>query len=246
ENGEKTICIQLVKDRKNSRLSIYQSCLPKYWEPETQRVKGRSKKHKRINAFIEKYEKIVQNIIDQFELSGDPYDLKDVSEAIKNYKDKGAPESYSAYVYKRIELLKKRDKISSYKLEEEALSVLFKFFGTQKIKFKDINYNSLGEFVAYLEGRGNTKATIGIRLRTIRANFNKALSSGVISEQLYPFKEFKISKFRGHRTKQILTEGEMKILRDYDCQNNQEQFAKDMFLLSYYARGINFVDIMLL
>ena len=60
----------------------------------------------------------------------------------------------------------------------------------------------------------------------------------------YNFSKFKISKFKGHRTKQILTEEEIDILENHVCETDKEQFAKDMFLLSYYARGINFVDLM--
>lgn len=246
ETGKKTIAIRIVRRRENTTLSIYQSCKPKHWSQETQRVKGRAKNHKRINKFIEKYEKIIQEIIDEFELSGEPYDLKDISKAIKNYKAKGAPESYTDYVNKRIKQLKKGNKIGTYTLEEEALSVLFKFFGTKKINFRDINHETLIDFVVYLESRGNTKATIGIRLRTIRANFNKAISSGIIAKALYPFKDFKISKFKSSRTKQILTIKEIEFFKSHECQNNQEEFAQDMFLFSFYARGINYIDILLL
>ena len=43
-----------------------------------------------------------------------------------------------------------------------------------------------------------------------------------------------------------MTEEEIQLLKNYECKNDYEQFAKDIFLFSYYARGINFVDLILL
>ena len=37
---------------------------------------------------------------------------------------------------------------------------------------------------------------------------------------------------------------EIDLLKKYKPKDQYEQFAKDMFLFSYYSRGINFIDMM--
>ena len=54
-NGEKSIVIVLIKDRKNTSISISKSCKEKDWSFETSRVKNCHKDSQNINKFIEKY-----------------------------------------------------------------------------------------------------------------------------------------------------------------------------------------------
>ena len=245
-NGEKSIIIVLIKERKNTSISILKSCKKEDWSFETSRVKNCNKNSVNINKFIDKYTEIVKNIIDNFELQDEPYELKDVVDAIKSFKEKKTPISYTEFHTELIQNLKKEGKESTAKTEKDTLKSIQKFFKRDKIAFKDIDYLALLHYVSHLASIGNKNATIGIRTRTIRAVFNKAIKAGLISKNLYPFEKFKIAKIKDNNKKEFLTEEEIQILKNYKCKNNNEQFAKDIFLFSYYARGINFVDLILL
>lgn len=245
-NGEKSIVIVLIKDRKNTSISISKSCKEKDWSFETSRVKNCHKDSQNINKFIEKYSSILKKIIDDFEFNEEPYELKDIVSALKTYKDKKAPISYTEFHTELIYNLKKEGKESTAKTEKDTLKSIQKFFKKEKITFKEIDYLTLLRYVSHLTSIGNKNATIGIRTRTIRAVFNKAINGGIIPKNLYPFEKFKISKIKDTSKKEFLTEDEIQLFKNHDCKNKNEQFAKDMFLLSYYARGINFVDLILL
>lgn len=245
-NGEKSIIIVLIKERKNTSISILKSCKKEDWSFETSRVKNCNKNSVNINKFIDKYTAIVKEIIDNFELQDEPYELKDIVDAIKSFKEKKAPISYTEFHTELIQNLKKEGKESTAKTEKDTLKSIQKFFKRDKIAFKDIDYLALLRYVSHLTSIGNKNATIGIRTRTIRAVFNKAIKAGLISKNLYPFEKFKIAKIKDNSKKEFLTEEEIQLLKNYECKNNNEQFAKDIFLFSYYARGINFVDLILL
>lgn len=92
----------------------------------------------------------------------------------------------------------------------------------------------------------NKESTLGFRLRTFRAVFNKAILREVTYQNLYPFKKYKVSKIKDSSKKEYLNEDEIKKLKSYQTEFPNLAFAKEMFLLSYYCRGINFIDLMLL
>ncbi len=246
KNGEYSIVIQFVKDRKNTSLSISKSCKTEDWSFETSRVKKRNKNHKMLNKFIEKYEQIIATLIDDFELSGEPYGLDDLIIAIKNYQGKKLRLSYTEFAEKRIRTLKKAGKVSSSLIEYDTLRSLQKFFKRNKISFKEVDYRNLQKYVTFLRTNGNKNSTIGIRLRTTRAIFNEAIREEIIPKSFYPFDKLKVSKYKSSDKKEFLTMEEIEKLKKYECKTTKDQLAKDMFLFSYYARGINFVDLILL
>ena len=77
-SGLHSIIIVIVKDRKNSSLSIGKYCKFEEWSFEAERLKVRAKDYKTINAFIDKYSRIAKNIIDDYELKSIPYTINNI------------------------------------------------------------------------------------------------------------------------------------------------------------------------
>ena len=79
-----------------------------------------------------------------------------------------------------------------------------------------------------------------IHLRNIRAVFNYAINEEYTT--LYPFRKFKIKK--EETRKRSLTVEQIRMLRDYPCDDYQKKY-RDMFLLMFYLLGINAADLFL-
>ena len=82
-NGEHSIVIQIIKDRKNTTLSLGKSCKYEDWSFETDRVKKTNKKHNSINEFIAKYSTNIEKAIEEYELNGEYYTSQDLIKLIK-------------------------------------------------------------------------------------------------------------------------------------------------------------------
>lgn len=54
-NGEKSIIILFIKDRKNTSLSLRHSCTDQQWSAETERVKKNHPDYEKLNKFIDLY-----------------------------------------------------------------------------------------------------------------------------------------------------------------------------------------------
>ncbi|WP_449400499.1 hypothetical protein [Chryseobacterium wanjuense] len=126
-DGERSIIISLSKT-VNTSLSIQKSCTEEQWSYETERVKKNHPEHKKINSFIEKYYKIIEEIIEQFENDNIPYTLPDLINRIKTYKGKNKTISYTEFQLQNIENLKKSSKIGTAQIENETLRSLQLFF----------------------------------------------------------------------------------------------------------------------
>mgnify|MGYP002625090561 CR=1 FL=1 len=81
--------------------------------------------------------------------------------------------------------------------------------------------------------------TVAIHLRNIRAVFNWAIDEG--KTRNYPFARFRI---RHEKTrKRSLSVEELRLLRDYPCEEFQKPY-RDIFMLMFYLMGINAADLL--
>lgn len=115
-----------------------------------------------------------------------------------------------------------------------------KVYSKSDIYFEDITPTWLNQFDAWCKLNGNKMNTRGVHMRNIRAIFNSAISDRKISADLYPFKAFKIEK--EDTDKRTLTIGEFRRVLRF-TGTPIENWAKDVFLLSFYLLGINLKDL---
>jgi integrase len=88
---------------------------------------------------------------------------------------------------------------------------------------------------------GKSTATIGIYTRALRRLFNVAREYGVKAD--YPFSTYKPRKATAH--KRALTAKQVsKIMQYKPREGTGRHFAKDMFLFSFFANGMNIGDIL--
>lgn len=81
--------------------------------------------------------------------------------------------------------------------------------------------------------------SVAIHLRNLRAVFNWCIEEG--KTENYPFKTFKV---RHEKTrKRSLSVKELRILRDYPCEDFQKPY-RDIFMLMFYLMGINAKDLL--
>lgn len=135
----------------------------------------------------------------------------------------------------------------AYSEAHQSLKRFMKAKSYRIVKFKDLNPEALEKFEVYMRSRGNENGGIALKMRQIRALFNKAISRKIIGQEIYPFKFYKISKLKLKPNKRALTIDEFKKIRDVDLSEHPLLLeAYHYFMFSFYTRGMNFVDIMLL
>ncbi len=140
---------------------------------------------------------------------------------------------------------------SGYEYSKKSLSEYSDYKGKSftQLNFSDITPNWLDGYQEYMDNNGKSKTTIGMYLRPLKAIFNRAIDSGDISREIYPFGNKKKNKYQiptGTKTKKALTKKQLGILFKSNPDSPHQLKAKEFWLFSYACNGMNIKDIALL
>lgn len=121
-------------------------------------------------------------------------------------------------------------------------NTIAKFRGN--VRFIDINVVYLKRLEAWMLEQNYSKTTVGIYTRCLRAIFNEAIFQGIIKrEKCYPFGRRLYQPPSSRNIKKALTLEDVSKIYYYQPECEQERKAKDFWLFSYLANGINPTDI---
>jgi len=120
---------------------------------------------------------------------------------------------------------------------------LNKFRGN--VRFIDINVSYLTQYEHWLLEKNISKTTVNMCLLPLRTMFNEVIEDGIVKKELYPFGRRKYQIPNSKNIKRSLTLDDIQKIYYYECNplNIGEQKAKDFWLFSYFANGMNPKDI---
>ncbi len=121
-----------------------------------------------------------------------------------------------------------------------AINSFRRFLSGGDIALECITASLLKSYQAHLLASGCSLNTVSFYMRKLRAIYNRAVDSRLIADRK-PFR----GVFTGMEktSKRALPCSDITSLRLADLSHKPKmQFARDMFLLSFYLRGISFVD----
>lgn len=125
---------------------------------------------------------------------------------------------------------------------QTAVNRFLKFCERDDIKFSEINYKLLKEFIHSLEVQGVKINSISNYLRTLRAIYNRAIKEKIVERSDYPFYDLKIKVEKTQ--KRAITKNDIIILKNSQVIEGSAPWkALNYFLLSYYLIGISFTDL---
>lgn len=103
-----------------------------------------------------------------------------------------------------------------------------------------INQAVLADYQQWMKERGISANTASCYNRTLRAIYNKAVSRGLTKDN-HPFKNCYTGRARTR--KKAIDEDCIRLLRQADLHARDDlRLARDLFLFSFYAMGMPFVD----
>ena len=111
----------------------------------------------------------------------------------------------------------------------------------EKLKFQDITPEFLKKYDSHLANQGKKLTSRSIYSRAFRSIVNDAIKNGIQME--YPFGKNGFTPPSGQNVKKALTKEEVFKILDYKTDNEQEQWAVDLFNFSFTCNGMNLKDI---
>ena len=167
-------------------------------------------------------------------------------------RNKKTSESLFQFMNLLIALLLKNGQLRTMQHYKTTLNSYMRFRNNKDITFKEIDAEELQSYEAYLKNVARVCAnTSSFYLRILRATYNKAVEKGLISTpQQSPFKNVYTgiakTKKRAIPTAAVSSIKHLNTINDANGANklsSKQELARDAFLMSFYLRGISFIDL---
>ncbi len=146
--------------------------------------------------------------------------------------------SFMESVAARLDRLEKQRTAETYM---SALKSFRRFVGRPRLAFSELDTDLTTAYEAYLiRRRGLAPNTSSFYMRILRAAYNRAVNQG-LTTQNNPFRGVYTGVAR--TAKRAIPQQALRRIRDMQLpEGGPLAFARDMFLFSFYTRGMSFVD----
>lgn len=115
-----------------------------------------------------------------------------------------------------------------------------------KLSFNEVTPTFLKNYEHYMIEKGSSITTIAIYIRSLRTIINLAKEKGIITHEQYPFGQKSKQKYEipiGRNIKKALPAIDVKKIKNAKGLSKDAEFARDMWLFSFYCNGMNMTDI---
>lgn len=179
----------------------------------------------------------MQRIIRDKDAEGISYTIDDIAKEIQQL-----PSSQSVFAFFRQQIVKKEKMqcIGTKSNYVSATNRFMEFRGNEDLTFSQMTSEMMEMYQAWLWNRGVGQNTVAFYLRTLRTLYNKAVEAG----QAPPNDIFSHVQTANVRTaKRAITVKEIRKIEKLDLPRGFSlDKARDLFLISFYLRGMAFVD----
>ena len=221
---EGAIYYQIIHDRKVRQCSTPYRAFPKEWQTRFREETRRD---------VERLTRIVRRM----ESRGTVLSADDIVEEFKLYRSR-----YSLFRFMEsvIMNLKECGKIRTAETYTATLQSFSRFRRGRDLMLDEITPDIIQAYEAYLRVRGAVPNTTSFYMRILSAVYNRAVESEDI-EQRNPFRHVYTGTER--TVKRAIPIAAISRIKNLELpRGSKMDFARDMFMLSFYLRGMSFVD----
>lgn len=146
---------------------------------------------------------------------------------------------FSIFMEWLIDELIAKGKERSAEAYQTTLNSFMTYRNKEDIYLYEIKTTVMERYQSWLKRKGLTMNSISFYMRVMRTAYNKAVEYNLTNDN-HPFR--KVYTGIAKTTKRSVTLEVMKEIRHFETTEPNVRFARDMFLFSFYTRGMSFVD----
>ncbi len=239
---EGTIYYQIIQDRKVRQHFTDYRVLNDEWDEKRAMVKcnpgmRRYKHLLRIRDGIKRDVSRLMRIISSYDNSGLPYTVEELVEEFILYN-----KEYTLFnfIETLIDRFIKNGKLRTAETYKATLRSFYNFRGGEDLMLDAIESTIMEAYEAWHRMRGVAPNTISFYTRILRAVYNRAVEERII-EDLKPFRHVYTSVDK--TIKRALPLPMLRNIKELDLSGRPNlEYARDIFFLSFYLRGMSFID----
>ena len=211
--------------------------LPSQWDAPSQRVMPACPDAARVQNRIDGDMASLCGILRDLELRQRDFTAEDI---VVRFRAPERHRSVVAFLDEQIEFLTDCNRLGTAMNYRRAAAALASYLGSRDLCFPELTTQFVEQYGDYLLRRGMVRNSLSFHMRILRAVYNKAVRCGY-AEQTFPFRDIYTGIDRTR--KRAVGEGVISRLIALDIGHSPQLcFSRDMFLFSFYTRGMAFVD----
>ncbi|MCQ2094235.1 MAG: site-specific integrase [Bacteroidaceae bacterium] len=240
EGKEGCIYIQIIHNRVVRQLNTDYRIFASEWDENSETVMANGDRANIVNAIKERLTwglARLKKVISQLETEQSRYTADDVITAFHKLTKEV---SLFSFWHNVIAQLKQLGKVRTSETYTATLKSFMAFREEKDVPLDGISSDMMLLYEAHLKARGVRMNTISFYMRIFRAVYNRAVEKG-LTAQNYPFRHVYTGVDK--TMKRAIPIKAIKEMKELDLtMNSALDFARDMFLFSFYTRGMSFVD----
>ena len=240
-NGQSPLMLRFTHNRTSKLVALGLSVKSCYWDKETEMLTAdcpdRAELQSRIDNVLVSYRKKIQRL--------DALDVAVDFSTLFGTASKYTPQFVDIYFKERISDMKRAGKINTA-IKYAATRTSLGKFHPAPLRFEEITLSLLNEFEYFLHNEGNQPNSIATKFSVLKAVYNKAVTDKIFPCTENPFVLYKAGKHWTQTRKRAIHKEDIQRLIEAELpvtRSPYTEFARDIFLFSYFSAGINFKDI---
>lgn len=242
KNGEHPIMLRIIKDRKSKYISVGASCSTELWDEKKNLPKKKHPLFHELCVLIDTKKVAANKLLLEFANEQTDFSAEEVKTVLTGSDIK--KQTVLAFFDTAIETLRRTDRLGTAEIFKTTKNSIATFRKGKDFDFSLITPGFLSKWDESLQQRGVTLTSIFVYMRTFQRLVNMAREEKCVRKDFNPFKEFSFSKYRRAKSKKrAIAKDDIRAIAAFETEVGSRLFhAKNYFLFSYYARGINFID----
>lgn len=163
-----------------------------------------------------------------------------VDDIVEKYRETVHEQSVFQFMEGVIAQLKRLNRERTAETYTATLNSFMRFRKDNDVLLDELNSDLMMEYEAYLKTQCVTMNTVSFYMRILRAVYNRSVEKG-LTEQRNPFRH--VYTGIDKTVKRAIPLKAIKRIKELDLSMKPSMdFARDMFLFSFYTRGMSFID----
>ena len=246
-NGTYPLVFQVIHRRRKkliySRFKVAESEYDAEQEKVVYRKDGLTHREVRsINRWITKERKKLNSLIGELKERMPDFTVSDIT---GHYEGHIKGEGLFAFIdgcIRQKEELNRQGTAAAYR---STRSSLLHFTGQEKVAVSEVNAAFVRAYEKYLLKSGVCRNTVSFYMRNLRAIYNQAILDGEMEPSANPFQHVQTRPAK--TVKRAMSRDHIRRLMQLPLEDAPElDFIRNLFMFSFYARGMSFVDMVFL
>ena len=241
-NKEGTIYYQVIQNRVIRQLKTdYRLFMHEWNEEENSIIATNNSRQNYLQSIEERIDwdiKRLQSIIKQLENNRVKYTADDIISTFQRQANEQSLFNFMQGVIAQLQQMGKQRTSETYRC---TLRSFMQFRENKDVLLEDVGSDLMLMYEACLRNKGLTKNSTSFYMRILRAVYNRAVEKDLTTNR-NPFKH--VYTGIDKTIKRAISLKAIKQIKNLDLSLQPSlDFARDMFLFSFYTRGMSFIDV---